>query len=43
MELVSITMTDDEFYEKYRPVTNQLDDNASFDGKLFITPFKITS
>jgi len=37
MELVSITITDDEFYEKYRPVSNHLDDNSSFDGKLFET------
>ena len=37
MELVSITMTDDEFYDKYKPVKNHLDDNASFDGFMWET------
>jgi hypothetical protein len=32
-----ISMTEDEFYEKYNPVKNHLDDNASFDGCMFET------
>lgn len=32
-----IEMTEDEFYEKYNPVKNHLDDNASFDGCMFET------
>lgn len=30
-------MTEDQFFEVYRPVKNHLDDNASFDGYLFET------
>jgi len=30
-------LTTDEFYEKYNPVKNHLDDNASFDGCMFET------
>jgi len=32
-----ITITEDQFYEKFNPVKNHLDDNASFDGCLFET------
>ena len=31
------SMTEDEFYEKYTPVKNHLDNNASFDGCMFET------
>jgi len=30
-------MTEDEFYKKYHPVKNHLNDNASFDGCMFET------
>lgn len=30
-------MTEDEFYEKFNPVKNHLNDNASFDGCMFET------
>lgn len=30
-------ITEDEFYEKYKLVDNHLDNNASFDGKMFET------
>ena len=34
----SITkMTEDEFYNKFTLVENHIDDNASFDGKMFET------
>jgi len=31
------TITEDQFYEKFNPVKNHLDDNASFDGCMFET------
>lgn len=30
-------ITDDQFYDRYKPIKNHLDDNASFDGCLFET------
>ena len=30
-------ITEEEFYEKYKPVKNHLDDNASWDGCMFET------
>jgi len=30
-------MTFDDFFEKYKPVTNHLDNNASFEGVMFET------
>lgn len=30
-------MTEDEFYEKFHPVTNHIDNNASFSGCMFET------
>jgi hypothetical protein len=30
-------LTEDEFYEKFTPIKNHLDDNASFDGCMFET------
>jgi hypothetical protein len=32
-----IKMTEDEFYEKFHPIKNHIDDNASFDGCSFET------
>ena len=32
-----ISITDDEFVERFKPVENHLDDNASFDGCMFET------
>lgn len=32
-----LLITEDEFYEKYKPQNNHLDDNASWDGKLYET------
>jgi len=29
--------TDDDFYEKFNPIKNMVDDNASFDGCMFET------
>ena len=29
--------TDDDFYEKFNPIKNHIDDNASFDGCMFET------
>jgi hypothetical protein len=37
MEKTVLTITEDEFYEKYKPIDNHLDSNASWDGKLFET------
>ena len=33
-------ISEDDFYEKYRPVNNHLDPDAGWDGCLFIRPFK---
>ena len=32
-----LVITEDEFYEKYKPQNNHLDDNASWDGQLYET------
>lgn len=32
-----VTISEDEFYGKYRPIKNHLDNNASWDGKLYET------
>ena len=32
-----MTITEDQFYEEYKPIKNHLDDNASFDGCMFET------
>lgn len=37
MEETILSITEDEFYEKYKPVKNHLDTNASWDGCLFET------
>lgn len=31
------TISEDKFYDKYQPIDNKFDDNASFDGKLYET------
>lgn len=37
METKFVTITEDQFYEKFNMVTNHIDDNASFDGCMFET------
>lgn len=32
-----LQLTDDQFYDKYTPIKNHIDDNASFDGCMFET------
>lgn len=32
-----VTISEDEFYEKYKPIKNHIDDNASWDGCLYET------
>lgn len=32
-----VNLTEDEFYEKFKTITNHLDDNAPFSGKMFET------
>ena len=32
-----LTISEEEFYKKYKPIKNHLDDNASWDGFLFET------
>lgn len=32
-----ITITEDQFFEQFKPIQNHLDDNASFDGQMFET------
>lgn len=32
-----IEMTEDEWFETYKPIKNHLDENASFDGHMFET------
>jgi len=37
MSSTLLNLTEEEFYEKFKPLTNHLDNNASFDGKMFET------
>ena len=32
-----IEMTEDEWFDTYKPIKNHLDENASFDGHMFET------
>lgn len=33
----AVRITEDEFYEKFKPIKNHIDDNASFDGCMYET------
>lgn len=37
MDAQLLTITEDEFYEKYRPIDNHLDKSAGWGGKLYET------
>lgn len=37
MSQLILTISEDEFYEKYKPIKNHLDNNASWDGCLYET------